>query len=169
VSPTSPQVQAVASGFGTTVPVWWDVADTEPGGSSKFAVSYDVRKVPGAKGTLVEFSAPSTDWVGALFIGNTNTLPVANVFTNPLGDRRDAGDRLGMPGSTGSQWIKNSTHGVKVFDGFSVGMTLPAAATSCDHTYQVRVFATDGTGRILGGSSYTSLLSLANLASPGCS
>ncbi len=167
-TPTSPKVLAAASGFETTVPVWWDVADTEPGGSSKFSVSYDVRKVPGAKGTLVEFSAPSTDWVGALFVGNTDTLPVANVFTNPTGDRLDAGDRLGMPGESGHRWIKNSTHGLKVFDAFSVGMTLPAAATSCDHTYQVRVFATDAQGHILGGSSYTSLLSVANLASAGC-
>jgi hypothetical protein len=167
-TPTSPQVLAAASPFGTTVPVWWDVADTEPTGSSKFAVSYDVRKVSGAKGTLVEFSAPSTDWLAGLFSLNASGLPVANVFTNPLGDRLDKGDRLGQAGDTGSQWIKGSTHGVKVFDAFAVGMTLPADPTNCDHTYQVRVFATDGQGRILGGSSYTSLLSVANLASPGC-
>ena len=54
----------------------------------------------------MEFSAPSTDWLGALFVGNTAPCRCANVFTNPLGDRLDAGNRLGMPGEAGHHWLQ---------------------------------------------------------------
>jgi len=170
-TPMSPKVQAAASGFGSTTPVWWDTADVQPaatGGSPQFSVTYDVRAVPGARGTIVEFSSSSTDFLGSLFIGNATTFPSANRFTNPLGDRLDAGNRLGDPGETSHSLIRGSTHGLAKFTVSGAGLTTPAAATSCDHTYQVRVFATDGNGRILGSSSYTSLLSVADLSSAGC-
>jgi hypothetical protein len=170
-TPMSPKVQAAASGFGSTTPVWWDTADVEPaatGGSPQFSVTYDVRAVAGARGTIVEFSSSSTDFLGSLFIGNASTFPSANRFTNPLGDRLDAGNRLGDPGETSHTLIRGSTHGLAAFTVSGAGLTTPAAATSCDNTYQVRVFATDGNGRILGSSSYTSLLSVADLSSAGC-
>jgi hypothetical protein len=170
-TPMSPKVQAAASGFGSTTPVWWDTADVEPaatGGSPRFSVTYDVRAVPGARGTIVEFSSSSTDFLGSLFVGNASTFPSANRFTNPLGDRLDAGNRLGDPGETSHRLIRGSTHGLAAFTVSGAGLTTPAAATSCDNTYQVRVFATDGSGRILGSSSYTSLLSVADLSSAGC-
>jgi hypothetical protein len=170
-TPMSPKVQAEASGFASTTPVWWDTADVEPaatGGSPQFSVTYDVRAVPGARGTIVEFSSSSTDFLGSLFIGNVATFPSANRFTNPLGDRLDDGNRLGDPGETSHKLIPGSTHGVAAFTVSGAGLTTPAAATSCDNTYQIRVFATDGSGRIIGSSSYTSLLSVANLASAGC-
>jgi hypothetical protein len=168
-TPTSPKVEAVASGFGSTTPVWWDVADVEAAGSPRFSVTYDVRAVPGAKSTIVEFSAPSTDFLGSLFIGNVATFPSANRFTNPLGDRLDGGNRLGDPGETSHRVIHGSTHGVVTLTTSAAGLTTPADPASCDQTYQVRVFAADNQGRILGSSSYTSLLSVADLSSAGCS
>jgi hypothetical protein len=100
--------------------------------------------------------------------GNVPEIPSANRFTNPLGDRLDAGNRLGDPGDTSHRLIQGSTHGLATFTVSGAGLTTPASPTSCDHTYQVRVFATDGNGRILGSSSYTSLLSVADLSTAGC-
>lgn len=167
-TPASPKVQAAASGFGSTTPVWWDIADVEAAGSPQFAVTYDVRAVRGARSTIVEFSAPSSDFVGALFVGNVNSVPSANRFTNPLGDRFDAGNRLGDPGETSHRLIRGSTHGVASFTTTGAGLTTPTDPASCDHTYQVRVFAADNNGRIIGSSSYTSLLSVADLTSASC-
>ncbi len=167
-TPMSPKVQAAASGFGSAAPVWWDVADVEPAGSTSFAVTYDVRAVRGARSTIIEFASPSTDFLGSLFIGNTPDIPNANTFTNPLGDRLDAGNRLGQPGETSHVLVPNSTHGVVNLTTTGVGLTTPANPASCDHTYQVRVFAADRHGRIIGSSSYTSLLSVADLSTAGC-
>jgi hypothetical protein len=167
-TPTSPKVQAEASFFASTTPVWWDTADVEAAGSQRFSVTYDVRAVPGARSTIVEFSAPSTDFLGSLFIGNVATFPSANRFTNPLGDRLDSGNRLGDPGETSHRVIQGSTHGVVTLTTSAAGLTTPTDPASCDHTYQVRVFAADNQGRILGSSSYTSLLSVADLSSAGC-
>ena len=58
--------------------------------------------------------------------------------------------------------------GTALFTTGGAGLTTPADPASCDHTYQVRVFATDGRGRIIGSSSYTSLLSVADLSSASC-
>jgi hypothetical protein len=167
-TPNSPKVLATASGFGAAAPVWWDVADVEAAGSRKFSVSYDVRAVPGARATVVEFSAPSTDFLGSLFIGNVPAVPSANRFTNPLGDRLDAGNRLGDAGETSHRLIRGSTHGSATFTTTGAGLTTPTDPASCDHTYQVRVFAADSQGRIIGSSSYTSLLSVADLSTAGC-
>lgn len=75
--------------------------DTEPAGSTQFAVMYDVSKVPGATNALIEFSAPTIDFAKALFFtgnfGPTNTF--VNNFTNPNGDRLDAGDNFGIAGN----------------------------------------------------------------------
>jgi hypothetical protein len=147
--------------------VWWDVADVEAAGSPNFTVNYDVRAVPGARGVVVEFSAPATDFLGFLFIGNSGAVNV-NTFTNPLGDRLDAGNRLGQPGETSHQYLAGHTHGQATFSTGDVGLTTPTAPTSCDNTYMVRVFATDGAGRLLGSASETSLLSVADLSSAGC-
>ncbi|MFL6073727.1 MAG: S8 family serine peptidase, partial [Mycobacteriales bacterium] len=140
-TPASPKVLATASGFGATAPVWWDVADVEAAGSPNFTVSYDVRAVPGARGAVVEFSAPATDFLGFLFVGNSGAVNV-NTFTNPLGDRLDAGNRLGQPGETSHRYLAGHTHGQATFSVGDVGLTTPTAATSCDNTYMVRVFAT---------------------------
>ena len=167
-TPASPKVQAAASGVGATAPVWWDIADVEPAGSPDFAVTYDVRAVPGARSTIIEFASPSTDFVGALFVGNTPSIPTANPFTNPLGDRLDGGNRLGQPGETSHVLISGSTHGVANLSTTGAGLTTPSNPASCDHTYQVRVFAADNHGQIIGSSSYTSLLSVADLSTAGC-
>ena len=119
-------------------------------------------------GTIVEFSAPSTDFLGSLFVGNVASIPSASRFTNPLGDRFDAGNRLGDPGEVSQTALPGSTHGTALFTTGGAGLTTPADPASCDHTYQVRVFATDGRGRIIGSSSYTSLLSVADLSSASC-
>ena len=60
-------MQAAVSLFGTTTPVWWDVAHVGAAGSDLFGVFFDVRQVPGARGTIIEFSAPSTDFFRSFF------------------------------------------------------------------------------------------------------
>lgn len=165
-TPRSPRVRAVVSAFGSSGPLPWDVVDTEAnGGSPDFTVSYDVRAVPGARGALVEFSAPAVDFFRALFPG-LGKVTNGNSFTNPLGDRLDAGNRLGQPGGTAHRLLA-TTQGEVNFNAIDLGLRTPAAP-HCDNTYQVRVFATDTAGRIIGAASYTALVSVADLAAAGC-
>ncbi len=107
--PLTPKIQAKASLENGQAPLWYEVADTKPiTGSTKFAVTYDVRQVPGAKGAILEFSAPTYNFADALYFtgdfGATNTD--VNNFTNPNGDRFDSGDNYGQPGGVarGCAW-----------------------------------------------------------------
>ncbi len=56
--PATPKVQAAASLLGSTEPLFYDIADIEPGGSSVFGVQYDVRNVNGARGRDHRVLAP---------------------------------------------------------------------------------------------------------------
>ncbi len=166
-TPQSPKVEAGVSAIGGTQPLWWDVQDTEAsGGSQSFQVAYNVKAVPGAKGAIIEAAAPSQNFFGALFLGNAD-LPNANTFTNPLGDRLDNGNREGDPGESGHVTLWK-TKGLVTLHLSQLGMVAPTEAGVCDNTYQIRVFATDGHGHIIGSSSYTSLLSVADMSSAAC-
>src|SRR5262249_35068544 len=83
-------------------------------------------------------------------------IPLINNFTNPLGDRLDAGNNLGQPGSTFHTTVSGK-NGVVILDGQTIGLSVPAGA--CDSTYQVRVFALDDHGQIIGVASNPSVIS----------
>ncbi|HEY4019556.1 MAG TPA: hypothetical protein VGM75_12760, partial [Pseudonocardiaceae bacterium] len=105
--------------------------------ASGFAVHYDVRDVPGATGAAVEFSAPSPTLFNSL-----------NTFSNANGTVRDH-DGVDA-GSVAYQQLGNSA-GVAQFDAATLGLTGSLA-------YNVRVFATDHNGHIIGQASPTSQL-----------
>jgi hypothetical protein len=165
--PTTPKIQAVASILNGTAPLFYEAADTEPGGSTQFAVTYDVRAVNGARNALIEFSAPTHDFAKGLFVTGAfdDSNSFVNNFTNPNGDRLDTGDNVGMPGETTHVAVAG-THGAANLDGAHIGLGIPAA--NCDSTYQVRVFATDAFGRIIGVSSLGSVLSYADFSRDVC-
>ena len=131
--------------------------------ASTFHVTYDVTKVPGARGALIEISAPTKDFLKGLFF--TGDFQVVNNFTNPSGDRLDRGNRFGQPGSVFSKKVRGM-RGVAVLDGKTSNLSIPAGA--CDNSYQVRVFALDGDGKIVGVASNPSLLSYTDLSSASC-
>jgi hypothetical protein len=134
--------------------------DTEPGGSPRFNVAYNVGAVPGAAGTIVELSAPAPDFLPGIL--SQYGPPVnGNRFTNPLGNQIDRGDNFGMPGSTYHTLIHN-TGGLVTLDGAAIGLSVPAGA--CDAAYQVRVFATDARGTIIGQASNPSMIDYADLS-----
>ncbi len=165
--PSTPKVQAAASILNGSAPLFYDVADIEPGGSNVFAVKINVSRIRGATGAIVEFSAPTYDFAKALFItgnfGPSNSL--VNNFTNPLGDRIDKGDNFGQPGETSHRRV-NGTNGYAVFSGPSAGLKIPGG--KCDSTYQVRVFATDAQGKIIGVASDGSVFSYGNFGKAVC-
>jgi hypothetical protein len=165
--PATPKIQAAASALNGTAPLFYEVADTEPGGSKQFAVTYDVSNVSGARGAIVEFSAPTHDFASALFFTGhfTPANQFVNNFTNPNGDRLDGGDDFGMPGETTHVRV-NGTSGEAVLDGGQIGLSIPAA--NCDSTYQVRVLATDAGGHIVGVASNGSILSYADFSKAVC-
>jgi hypothetical protein len=165
--PATPKIQAAASALNGTAPLFYDVADIEPGGSTRFGVTYDVRGVTGARGALVELSRPTFDFAKALFIDGdfTPANSFVNNFTNPNGDRLDSGDDYGQAGETTHAAVAG-TRGFAVLDGAAIGLSVPPG--SCDSTYQVRVFATDGGGRILGVASNGSILSYYDFSRAGC-
>ena len=156
--PVTPKIMADASLWPSTAPLFYEIADIEPGGSPVFHVTYDVRNVSGARGALIEFSAPTHDFFKGVFltgdIGPSNQF--VNNFTNPNGDRLDGGDDFGMPGETTHVAVRG-TNGTANLDGTRIGLSIPAA--NCDSTYQVRVFATDAFGRIVGVGSNGSIFS----------
>jgi hypothetical protein len=166
--PQTPKIQAQASALKGTAPLFYDVADTGPGGSTKLAVSFDVRSIPGARGALVEFSAPTLNFASALFISGhfTAANSFVNNFANINGDRLDTGDAFGQAGSTAHVRL-DATNGLAPLDGAAIGLSIPAAA--CDSTYAVRVFATDAAGGIIGVASDPSILSYADLGRAACS
>ncbi len=166
--PATPKLQAAASALNGAAPLFYDAADTEPGGSSLFAVTYDVSSVQGAKNAIIEFSRPTVNFASALFFtgnfGPTNTF--VNNSTNPNGDRLDGGDNFGQAGETTHVAVPGKA-GAAVLDGAAVGLSIPANA--CDSTYQVRVLATDGSGRIVGVASNGSILGYADFSRRACS
>jgi hypothetical protein len=154
--PITPKVLAEASAFGPAdAPRFYDIVDFEPGGSSRFEVSYDVRAVPGARGALIELSAPATDFVKSLFFVPI-PIPLINNFTNPLGDRLDTGNSFGQPGSAFHTTV-SGRNGTVIFDGQVIGLSVPPGA--CDSTYQVRVFAVESHGKIIAVASNPSVFS----------
>lgn len=170
--PATPKIQAVSSawtnafGIPVTAPLFWEIADSEPGGSSKFSVTYDVRNVTGAKSAVIEFSHPTHDFFSSTFI--TGAFPdgvVVNNFTNPNGDRFDSGNNLGTPGSVARVPVQG-TKGVANLDAAAIGLSIPANA--CDSTYQVRVLALDGQGKVVGVAGNGSIFSYSDLSKAVC-
>jgi hypothetical protein len=165
--PATPKVQAEASALGSAEPLFYDVADIEPGGSSRFGVTYDVRSVAGARNAIVEFSRPTQDFAEALFVSGAFTPAngFVNNFTNPNGDRLDTGNDFGQAGETAHAAV-SGTNGFAVLDGATIGLSIPAGR--CDSTYQVRVLATDAAGRIVGVAGNGSILSYADFSRAAC-
>jgi hypothetical protein len=165
--PATPKIQATASVLNGTAPLFYEVADIEPGGSTKFAVTYDAQNVSGASGVIIEFSAPTYNFAAAVFFtGNfTASNSLVNNFTNPNGDRFDTGNNFGQPGSVARVPVQG-TRGVANLDGSKVGLVIPAG--KCDSTYQVRIFATDSHNRIVGVASNGSIFSYADFSRAAC-
>ncbi len=157
--PDTPKVQAAASGLadfyphGSYAPVYYDLPDLGMGGSSLFTVTYTTTAVQGAQGALIEISAPTADFVKGVFL--TGNVPDANKFTNPYGDRLDGGNNLGQPGGVYHMAAPN-TAGSVTLDAASIGLNVPMGR--CDSAYQVRVFATDASGNIIGVASNPSII-----------
>ncbi|MEW1773559.1 S8 family serine peptidase [Streptomyces sp. NPDC086777] len=103
----------------------------------RFSVSYDVSRVKGASGTLLEFSAPGPNMYGSY-----------NLVSNQNGTVRDH-DGVDSP-ATLHRSLKG-TRGTAKFD--AQALRLPSSTA-----YDVRVFALDRNGGILGQASPTSLL-----------
>ncbi len=173
--PATPKIQATSSvwpllfdpPYPNPAPLFYEIADTEAdGGSTQFAVTYDVRSVSGAKGAIIEFSHPTYNFAsGLLFTGAFNGGVVVNNFTNPNGDRYDTGNNLGTPGSVARVPVQG-TKGVANLDGTKIGLSIPANA--CDSTYQVRVLAVDGQGKIVGVAGNGSILSYGDFSKAVC-
>ncbi len=165
--PATPKIQATASLLNGSAPLFYDVADTETGGSNQFAVTYDVRPVNGARNAIIEFSAPTENFASALFFTGDFTAEnsFVNNFTNPNGDRLDGGDDFGQPGET-SHVAVSGTHGTAVLTGPQAGLSIPAA--DCDSTYQVRVLATNAQGRIVGVAGNGSIFSYGDFSKAVC-
>ena len=102
-----------------------------------FVVRYDVRDVPGAASALVEFSAPAPTLYGSY-----------NTFTNADGTRLDDD---GVDAGSTAHVALTGTAGTARLNGLTLG--LPTS-----ETYDVRVFAVDRKGRIIGQASPLSTL-----------
>ncbi len=165
--PATPKIQATASLLNGADPLFYDIADIEPGGSNQFAVTYDVRSVNGARNAVIEFSRPTHNFASAIFFtGNiTPDNAFVNNFTNPNGDRLDGGDDFGQAGET-SHVAVPGTHGTAVLTGPQAGLSIPGG--DCDSTYQVRVLATDRNGRIVGVAGNGSILSYGDFSKKVC-
>lgn len=103
----------------------------------RFSVHYDVSQVKGATGTLLEFSAPGPNMYNSY-----------NMVSNQNGTTRDR-DGVDSP-ATLDRPLKG-THGTVELD--ALALELPSSVA-----YDLRVFAVDRHGRILGQASPTSLL-----------
>ncbi|MET9266648.1 S8 family serine peptidase [Amycolatopsis sp. NPDC004079] len=111
-----------------------------------FSVGYDVRGIHGATGAAVEFSAPAPTLFKSL-----------NTVTNANGDTRDAGGP--SAGSVAYQQLPGR-NGTASLDAGKLGL-------GGSLSYNVRVFATDAHGRILGQASPTSFLTVDDGLAPG--
>ncbi len=158
--PDTPKVQAQVSGLAdfyprsSFAPVFYDLPDLGIGGSSLFTVTYTTTAVAGAQGSLIEISAPTANFAKGVFL--TGNVPDANKFTNPYGDRLDGGDNYGQSGSVYHTSVLPNTAGSITLDAAALGLTPQAG--QCDSAYQVRVFATDGSGHIVGVASNPSII-----------
>ncbi|QDO25667.1 PQQ-like beta-propeller repeat protein [Streptomyces sp. S1A1-8] len=103
----------------------------------QFSVHYDVSGIPGATGTLLEFSAPGPNIYGSY-----------NLVSNQDGTTRDH-DGVDSP-ATLDRPLKG-TKGTVDFD--ALALKLPSSIA-----YDLRVFAVDSHGTIVGQASPTSLL-----------
>ncbi|MFS4091019.1 S8 family serine peptidase [Streptomyces sp. AF1A] len=103
----------------------------------RFSVHYDVSRVKGATGTLLEFSAPGPTMYNSY-----------NLVSNQNGTTPDH-DGVDSP-ATLDRSLKG-THGTVHLD--ARALKLPSSIA-----YDLRVFAVDGHGRTLGQASPTSLL-----------
>jgi hypothetical protein len=136
--PTTPTLSTNGGGFGHAV----EVSRARP----TFSLRYDVRAVPGATGAAVEVSAPAPTLFNAL-----------NTVTNANGTVRD-NDGVDT-GSVGYQRLSRSS-GTEELNAVTLGI-------GGSLSYNVRVFAIDRSGRILGQASPTSLLTLDDGVAPG--
>ena len=102
-----------------------------------FALQYDVRDVPGAASALVEFSAPAPSMYGSY-----------NTFTNANGTELD---NDGVDAGSTAHVSLTGTSGTANLNGLKLG--LPTS-----ETYDVRVFAVDRKGQIIGQASPLSTL-----------
>jgi hypothetical protein len=102
-----------------------------------FALQYDVRDVPGAASALVEFSAPAPTVYGSY-----------NTFTNANGIGLD---NDGVDAGSIAHVTLSGTVGTAKLNGLTVG--LPTS-----ETYDVRVFAVNRKGQIVGQASPLSTL-----------
>ncbi|MGY5014226.1 S8 family serine peptidase [Streptomyces sp. 900105755] len=103
----------------------------------RFSVSYDVSRVEGATGTLLEFSAPGPNMYGSY-----------NLVSNQNGTVRD---HDGVDSPAALERSLKGTRGTAKLD--ARALKLPSSVA-----YDVRVFAVDSSGGILGQASPTSLL-----------
>ncbi|HEY1734076.1 MAG TPA: S8 family serine peptidase, partial [Acidimicrobiales bacterium] len=102
-----------------------------------FGVRYDVRDVPGAASTLVEFSAPAPSVYSSY-----------NTFVNANGTQID---HDGVDAGSTAHVKLSGTAGTAQLNGLKIG--LPTS-----ETYDVRVFALDRAGHIIGQASPISSL-----------
>lgn len=128
--PEAPTLAAKASGdFGHLL--WANRA------ASRFSVHYDVSKVEGAAGTLLEFSAPGP-----------NMYYSYNLVSNQNGTTRD---HNGVDSPATLDRSLKGTRGTVTLD--ALALKLPSSVN-----YDLRVFAVDEHGKIVGQASPTSLL-----------
>ncbi|MGW2957804.1 S8 family serine peptidase [Streptomyces sp. NPDC001220] len=103
----------------------------------RFSVHYDVSGVKGATGTLLEFSAPGPNMYNSY-----------NLVSNQNGTTRD---RNGVDNPATFDRSLKGTRGTAALD--ALALKLPSSIA-----YDLRVFAVDRHGRIVGQASPTSLL-----------
>jgi hypothetical protein len=111
-----------------------------------FDVRYDVGSVKGATSTLLEISAPAPTIFNSL-----------NTFTNANGTAPDD-DGVSTPSTVRLALQRDS--GTAHLDALRLGL-------STSSSYNVRILATDGHGRVLGQASPSSMLSVDDGLAPG--
>ncbi|HVV18807.1 MAG TPA: S8 family serine peptidase [Pseudonocardiaceae bacterium] len=120
--------------------------DLEVGRTQQFSMDYDVRNVPGAVGAAVEVSAPAPTLFNAL-----------NTVTNANGTVRD------------DDGVDSGSVAYQRLPGRSGVARLSAAALGIGGSlsYNVRVFALDRAGHVVGQASPTSMLTVDDGVAPG--
>jgi hypothetical protein len=128
--PAAPTLAAKASGdFGHLL----EINRAAP----QFSVHYDVSGIPGATGTLLEFSAPGPNMYGSY-----------NLVSNQNGTTRD---HNGVDSPATLDRSLKGTRGTAALDARALKLSSSLA-------YDLRVFAVDSHGKIVGQASPTSLL-----------
>lgn len=112
----------------------------------QFTLNYDVRGIPGAVSALAEFSAPAPSNYGSY-----------NTFSNANGTQLD-NDGVDSP-STAHLTLAGTAGSAKL-DGLQLGLSTSVA-------YDVRIFALDRNGRIIGQASPLSTLEIDDGLVPG--